>query len=189
MQSWLEGRNWIGKGAQATGMTASLRILSSKADSNTWESVTRSELKLESVQSLITQVTDLSSRLLMLYQEPSSDHRRHVCSNGELLLGRHGLPAVAVMSSSRRRWSRSSIVLFSATRLRAFSESFIRAEGLSLALPSSSGLSSVPEPMQLGGVRISVEERQRWILNRLCLNCGEAGHFASSCLLKARARQ
>ncbi len=49
MQSWLEGRIWVGKGAQATGMTASLRILSSKADSNTWESFTRSELKLESV--------------------------------------------------------------------------------------------------------------------------------------------
>ncbi len=47
MQSWLEGRNWIGKGAQATGMTASLRILSSKADSNTQESFTRSKLKLE----------------------------------------------------------------------------------------------------------------------------------------------
>ncbi len=41
MQSWLEGRIWIGKGAQATGMTASLRIQSSKADSNTWESFTR----------------------------------------------------------------------------------------------------------------------------------------------------
>ncbi len=49
MQSWLEGRNWVGKCAQATGMTASLRILSSKADSNTWESFTTSELKLESV--------------------------------------------------------------------------------------------------------------------------------------------
>ncbi len=49
MQSWLEGRIWVGKGEQATGMTASLRILSSKADSNTCESFTRSELKLESV--------------------------------------------------------------------------------------------------------------------------------------------
>ncbi len=49
MQSWLEGRIWVGKGAQATWMTASLRIQSSKADSNTWESFTRSELKLESV--------------------------------------------------------------------------------------------------------------------------------------------
>ncbi len=46
MQSWLEGRNREGKGTQATEMTASLRILSSKADSNTWESFTRSELKL-----------------------------------------------------------------------------------------------------------------------------------------------
>ncbi len=49
MQSWLEGRNLVGKCAQATGMTASLRILSSKADSNTRESFSRSELKLESV--------------------------------------------------------------------------------------------------------------------------------------------
>ncbi len=49
MQSWLEGRIWVGKGAQATGMTASLRILSSKSDSNTCESFTRSGLKLESV--------------------------------------------------------------------------------------------------------------------------------------------
>ncbi len=49
MQSWLEGSIWVGKGAQATGMTASLRIQSSKADSNTWESFTRSGLKLESV--------------------------------------------------------------------------------------------------------------------------------------------
>ncbi len=49
MQSWLERRIWVGKGAQSTGMTASLRILSSKADSNTCESFTRSGLKLESV--------------------------------------------------------------------------------------------------------------------------------------------
>ncbi len=49
MQSWLEGRIWVAKGAQATGMTASLRIQSSKADSNTCESFTRSGLKLESV--------------------------------------------------------------------------------------------------------------------------------------------
>ncbi len=47
MQSWLEGINWVEKGPQATGMTASLRILSSKANSNIWESFTSSELKLE----------------------------------------------------------------------------------------------------------------------------------------------
>ncbi len=49
MQSWLEARTWVGKGAQATGMTASLRIQSSKADSNTYESFTMSGLKLELV--------------------------------------------------------------------------------------------------------------------------------------------
>ncbi len=49
MQSWLQGRIWVGKGTQATGMTATLRIQSSKADSNTWESFTRSGLKRESV--------------------------------------------------------------------------------------------------------------------------------------------
>ncbi len=49
MQSWLEGRIWVGKSAQATGMTASLRIQSSKADPKTCESFTRSGLKLESV--------------------------------------------------------------------------------------------------------------------------------------------
>ncbi len=46
----LTGRKKLGrKCAQAAGMTASLRILSRKADSNTWESFTWSELKLESV--------------------------------------------------------------------------------------------------------------------------------------------
>ncbi len=50
LNSKLTGRKkLVGKCAQATGMTASLRILSSNADSNTWESFTRSELKLESV--------------------------------------------------------------------------------------------------------------------------------------------
>ncbi len=39
----------VGKCAQATEMTTNLRILWSKADANTWESFTRSELKLESV--------------------------------------------------------------------------------------------------------------------------------------------
>ncbi len=42
--------------------------------------------------------------------------------------------------------------------------------------------------MQLGGIRLSPTERQRRIINRLCLYCGAAGHFASSCQLKARAR-
>ncbi len=44
-----ERKKLVGKGAQATGMTASLRILLRKVDSKTWESFSRSGLKLESV--------------------------------------------------------------------------------------------------------------------------------------------
>ncbi len=43
----LTGRNTFGRKRCTTGMTASLKILSSTADSNTWKSFTRSELKLE----------------------------------------------------------------------------------------------------------------------------------------------
>ncbi len=44
MQSWLEGRLWVGKGAQATGMTQAWEYSQNKADSNTWERFTRSGL-------------------------------------------------------------------------------------------------------------------------------------------------
>ncbi|MGL5565874.1 MAG: DUF4939 domain-containing protein [Plesiomonas sp.] len=56
-----------------------------------------------------------------------------------------------------------------------------------VAVPMGNQAEAVP--MQLGGVHISTEERQRRIINRLCLYCGTAGHFASSCPVKARARQ
>ncbi len=46
----LTGRKKLGrKMCTRTGMTASLRILPSKADTNTWESFTMCELKLQSV--------------------------------------------------------------------------------------------------------------------------------------------
>ncbi len=73
MQSWLEGRNWVEKGAQATLMTASLRILSSKADSNTWESFTRSGLKLESVH----QESPRSDVLRKKTTKPLLNQRQH----------------------------------------------------------------------------------------------------------------
>ncbi len=57
MQSWLEGIICVGKVTQATGMTASLRILLRKAVSNTWKSFTRSELKLECIKSHHTQTS------------------------------------------------------------------------------------------------------------------------------------
>ncbi len=51
----------------------------------------------------------------------------------------------------------------------------------------SSPLCSDPEPMQLGGVRISAEEREPRIRSRLCLYCGANGHFAASCPLKGQS--
>ncbi len=44
-----------------------------------------------------------------------------------------------------------------------------------------------PEPMQLGGLRLSARERQLRLVQGLCLYCGKPGHFALSCPLKAKA--
>ena len=38
-----------------------------------------------------------------------------------------------------------------------------------------------PEPMQLGGTRISSTERDRRMRERCCLYCGLPGHFRSAC--------
>uniref|UniRef100_A0A3B5LTF8 CCHC-type domain-containing protein n=1 Tax=Xiphophorus couchianus TaxID=32473 RepID=A0A3B5LTF8_9TELE len=52
-------------------------------------------------------------------------------------------------------------------------------------------VSSDPEPMQIGQARLTPEERQRRMRAKLCLYCGEAGHFLADCptLLKAKVRQ
>lgn len=59
----------------------------------------------------------------------------------------------------------------------------------SAAAPPPQPSPADPEPMQLGGLRISPQERQRRIMNRLCMYCAAAGHFASKCPVKATARQ
>ncbi len=51
----------------------------------------------------------------------------------------------------------------------------------------SSPLCSDPEPMQLGGVRISAEERERRIRSRLCLYCGANGHFGCFMSVKSQS--
>ncbi len=57
-------------------MSASLRILPSKADSNTWESFTRSELKLESVyqESLRSDVFRKRATMPLLKQKQRQQH-------------------------------------------------------------------------------------------------------------------
>ncbi len=83
MQSWLEGRIWVGKGAQATGMTASLRILSSKADSNTCESFTRSGLKLESVHQESPRSDSLQEKGYQATSEPETTSEASYLGCGE----------------------------------------------------------------------------------------------------------
>ncbi len=65
------------KCAQATGMTASLRILLSKADSNTWERFTRSELKLESVHQESPR-SDVFSKRATKPLLKEKDHQKHL---------------------------------------------------------------------------------------------------------------
>lgn len=40
---------------------------------------------------------------------------------------------------------------------------------------------AVEEPMQLGGIHLSSEERRRRLQAGLCMNCGEAGHQKQKC--------
>lgn len=58
-------------------------------------------------------------------------------------------------------------------------------QGVSWLLPADSGRfksSEDPEPMQLGGARLSAKEKERRRRQGLCLYCGETGHRISSCL-------
>ena len=58
-------------------------------------------------------------------------------------------------------------------------------QGVSWLLPAGSGRSKSredPEPMQLGGARLSAKEKERRMREGLCLYCGETGHRLSSCL-------
>ncbi len=75
MQSWLQGSNWVGKGAYSTGSIAHA-ILSSKADSNTWESFARSGLKPESVhqESLCSDVFRKMATMPLLKQKQRPKH-------------------------------------------------------------------------------------------------------------------
>lgn len=70
-----------------------------------------------------------------------------------------------------------------------------RARGMESSLLASTTSTIIPavevdtEPMQLGNIRISPQERERRIVNRLCLYCASAAHFVSTCPLKASARR
>ncbi len=77
--------------------------------------------------------------------------------------------------------------LFELRRHSRYSMPELRAAPPIVSFPAV--VSPGPEPMQLGGLRISAAERQRCIAEGLCLYCGAQGHFAARCPVKERARQ
>lgn len=54
---------------------------------------------------------------------------------------------------------------------------------------TSTSSSSSGEPMQLGRLRLTAEERQHRLVNSLCLYCGKPGHRALNCPVKGTARR
>lgn len=52
-----------------------------------------------------------------------------------------------------------------------------------------SSLSVEAEPMQLGRLRLTPQQRQERLTQGLCLYCGKPGHFVLQCPLKAKAHQ
>lgn len=57
--------------------------------------------------------------------------------------------------------------------------------------PRFSSTPSREEPMQLGRMKLSLAERERRVRNRLCIYCGQPGHFLATCpqLPKGQAHQ
>ncbi|KAK2847471.1 hypothetical protein Q5P01_010470 [Channa striata] len=55
--------------------------------------------------------------------------------------------------------------------------------------PTDQHPSGQEEPMQVGRVKLSAAERQRRIVEGLCLYCGESGHRVRLCPLNDKARQ
>ncbi|KAI7808332.1 Pol polyprotein [Triplophysa rosa] len=54
---------------------------------------------------------------------------------------------------------------------------------------SPSTTSPATEPMQLGRLRLSTQQKQQHVAQGLCLYCGKPGHFAIQCPVKDRAHQ
>lgn len=65
----------------------------------------------------------------------------------------------------------------------------LQNESASSTTPTSLSSLTEAEPMQLGRMRLSQKERERRLLNSLCLYCGKSGHFAKGCPLKDPARR
>lgn len=64
-----------------------------------------------------------------------------------------------------------------------------RADDIFPQQASSTPSSSDPEPMQMGRMHLTPQEKRDRLARGVCLYCGKPGHFAIKCPLKARAHQ
>lgn len=72
---------------------------------------------------------------------------------------------------------------------RSLRHRVLQEDSTASTTPSSPATTPVPEPMQLGRMKLSPKERERRLVNGLCLYCGNAGHQAKNCPVKANAHQ
>lgn len=74
-------------------------------------------------------------------------------------------------------------------RIRRTATQHLLDPSLHVTETTSAPLSSSVEPMQLGRLRLTTEERQHRLVNGLCLYCGKPGHRALNCPVKGAARR
>lgn len=74
---------------------------------------------------------------------------------------------------------------------RRHQRKLIRSSGRVEGTLSSSTFPAAPdpEPMQVGRLRLTPQEKQLRLARGLCLYCGKPGHFAAVCPAKAKAHQ
>jgi len=80
----------------------------------------------------------------------------------------------------------NNVTVFSApTELVAKPRS--KTQSLPLPVQASHTVDTESEPMQVGHTRLTPEERLRRFRGKLCIYCGESGHFIASCPAKSKA--
>ena len=100
-------------------------------------------------------------------QEESSDHEH--------------LIVLAIRVDNRLRERRRERALRSSSTPSSMPPAASRPLSVSLPPRHERTPPSGSEPMQIGRTHLSPEERERRILSRACLYCGQTGHFLSGC--------
>uniref|UniRef100_A0A3Q2CFY6 CCHC-type domain-containing protein n=1 Tax=Cyprinodon variegatus TaxID=28743 RepID=A0A3Q2CFY6_CYPVA len=72
-------------------------------------------------------------------------------------------------------------------RNKPFSMPRSKIQSLPLPVQASHAVEVEAEPMQIGHTRLTPEERLRRVRSKLCIYCGESGHFIASCPAKSKA--